>query len=101
MFNQPVIIEMKRLRKANLWDAIDARDIRNGHPRAHGCHVASLNALVVLLKMLIRLNGAGGCETGHDQSQAQQEACIKKLDACFQATRFPLQCAAKNILWEP
>ena len=71
MFNQPVIVEMQALRETGFRDLINARNIGNSHPRSHGCRIAGLNTLVILLKILICLDCAGSGEACEYHSHAQ------------------------------
>lgn len=64
VFDQRVIGQVQALNKARLWNAVDMRNIGDGHPRPHRRYIAMLDALVILLEVLICLNGACRCKTG-------------------------------------
>lgn len=71
VFNQPVIIELQALRETWFWDLVNVRNIGNSHPCSHGCCIASLNTLMILLKMLISLDCAGSGEACKYHSHTQ------------------------------
>lgn len=76
---------------------IDARDIGQGHPGIDGRNIAGQDTLVVLLKLLIRLDGTNGREEHTGHGYAQKETDAQKFDACSQAGPLPLQRLTKDV----
>ena len=89
MTRQPGCGNVQRLVKARLRHMIDARDIGKSHPGVHGADIARQNALVILLKLLIGLDGTHSREKHARQGNAQKKADEQKFDACFQARLLP------------